>query len=315
MSMLLNIRSEIDRANLEVMELERELADHPELPSIAANLKSVVRFRSKLEAQFQEVAQTLGHKICDYRAFKETNRPMAAGVFGTIAHFQRLVSVVFGSLKYGKKQISRVDWDSVVDSLFDCPLLYTGSVGVLLTFRKDTDLFGESVLDETMDAVFDMASASSPADIQKYVDLLGPGAVNALYGWVVSQVEYGFGVDIGWKVPGVGSRKAFIQPQEFFRLQGTIKQTSAESVERETHEGILSMADVGESRFKLKRDGLPEIRGTFAPGTIDDAHHVELPKRYVVDMVVTTTTTFSTGAERKRYHVVAIREPEKSGDS
>lgn len=309
MSMLLNIRNEIDRTNLEVLALERELAEHPELPSIAANLRSVIRFRSKLETQFQEVAQTLGHKICDYRAFRESNRPMAAGVFGTVARFQRLVSVVFGSLKNGKKQTSRVDWDAVADSLFDCPLLYTGSVGILLTFRNDADLFGESVLDETMDAIFEMTSASSPDDIQKYVDRLGTGAVNALYGWVGSHVEYGFGVDIGWKVPGVVPKNAFIQPQEFSRLRGTIKKTSAESVDPETHEGILSMADVGKSRFKLKREGLPEIRGTFAPGTIDDAHHVELPKKYTVDLIVTTTTTFSTGIVKKKFHLVGLREP------
>lgn len=69
------------------------------------------------------------------------------------------MSVVFGALKHGKKQISRVDWDSVAEYLFDYPLLYTGSVGVLLTFRKDTDLFGES---------FDMASADSLRPSTRY---------------------------------------------------------------------------------------------------------------------------------------------------
>ena len=56
MSELLEIQNQLDVANKRVASLERSLVDHPEYPSIAANLESARRIKQKLELQFAEAS-------------------------------------------------------------------------------------------------------------------------------------------------------------------------------------------------------------------------------------------------------------------
>lgn len=56
MSELLEIQNQLDVANRRVAALERSLVDHPEYPSIAANLESARRIKQKLELQFAEAS-------------------------------------------------------------------------------------------------------------------------------------------------------------------------------------------------------------------------------------------------------------------
>lgn len=56
MSELLEIQRQLDIANKRVAALERSRVDHPEYPSIAANLESARRIKQKLEVQLAEVS-------------------------------------------------------------------------------------------------------------------------------------------------------------------------------------------------------------------------------------------------------------------
>ena len=101
MSQLLEIRKQIEIASERILTLERALRDHPDLPSVAANLESALRVRAKLEQQFAEVGAKAGYDICRYRAFDDYDRPVLVPAFKSIAGFQRLVSVVYAAVKHG----------------------------------------------------------------------------------------------------------------------------------------------------------------------------------------------------------------------
>lgn len=312
MSILLQLRKQIDAASARVLSLERAVRDYPDLPSVAANLDSAVRIKANLEEQFADSAEQLGYDICSYRAFDERNKPMAAAALGVISQFQTLVSVVYGAIKYGEKQRATVPERVANETSFDLGYAFTGSVGIVLTIRREKLLFGSTALDETFDAISSMAKATSSDEITSFAAKLGPGPINALYKWVDGQVAAGLGSDIEWKKGSDAERSLFIQRQELLNLRSTIEETGSEEVTTETVVGSLRMADVDNLRFKLKCDGQPPIKGTLEQGVVDDEHIANLPKKYSVLLRKTIQFQFAKDKEVTRYHILKLSELPKS---
>lgn len=312
MSVLLEIRKQLDVANERVLSLERALRDHPDLPSVTANLDSAVRIRAKLEAEFADAAEKLGHDICSYRAFDEYDKPKAGAAFGAIARFQKLVSVVYGAINYGVKQRATIPERVEKETAFDVGYSFTGSVGVVLTVRNKQLLFDWRLLDDTFDTIALMAKASSPRELTSFANRLGPGPINALYEWADEQATAGLGADIEWRRGQHTQRTLFMQRQEWSKLRTAIEAISGEEVETvETVIGILKMADVEKNRFKLKREGLPIIQGTLEPGAIDEQHTASLPKEYSVVLRKTVRFQYAKGQDLTRYHILSLSDPPK----
>jgi hypothetical protein len=141
MSQLLEIQKQIELASQRVLVLERALRDHPSLPSVAANLESAVRVRTKLEEQFVEAGAKAGYDICRYRAFDDYDRPVVGAAFKSIAGFQKLVSVVYAAVKHGFKERATIPDDVARETTFDFGYAFTGSIGVVLTLRNEKTLF------------------------------------------------------------------------------------------------------------------------------------------------------------------------------
>lgn len=312
MSELLEIRKQLDAVSVKVLSLERAVREHPGLPSIVANLDSAARIKAKLELQFADVADKLGYDVCSYRAFDEYDKPKAGAAFGAISNFQKLVSVVYGALKYGEKQRATIPDRVQKETAFDLGYAFAGSVGIVLTVRAEQrSLFGDRIFDDTFDAIISMAKASSSEEIMGFANRLGPGPINALYKWVDEQVAAGIGSDIEWNKGKENERSLFIQRQDLHKLRTAIEETGVEESDLEEVVGTLVMADVHKLRFKLKRDGLPIIKGTLEPGVADEKHVASLPKQYLVRMRKTTQFQFAKDREVTRYHILKLSEPTK----
>ena len=123
--------------------------------------------------------------------------------------------------------------------------------------------------------------------------------------------DNGLGAEIEWSGGDVANNKVFVQRQQLSALTRTIEHTSSEEVAEAQFEGLLTMADVTKNRFKFRQDGLPVKRGSVEPGVIDEKHRVGLPQRYLFKVRLTTTTKFSTGETKTRYHLLKILPPKR----
>ncbi|HEV7222845.1 MAG TPA: hypothetical protein VGN42_09095 [Pirellulales bacterium] len=311
MSSLLEITKQIERASARVQSLERALVDYPGLPSIAANLESVIRVQRQLEAEFEAVAAQLGVVVCRYRAFNDTETTRTAPAFGAIADFQRLVSVVYGALKHGIKQRATIPEEVARETLFGFGFAFTGSLGVVLTIRNQTDLFGDSFLNESIDVIFQMAKASSTEEILQFADRLGPGPINALHKWAEDNADNGLGADVEWRQGKTVRNSLFVQRQELWKLTRAIKRSSSKTTRELTLFGRLQAADASKLRFKFKEEGLREIRGTVEPGVIDEKHTVGLPSKYMAHVLKTEQTIYATGQVKVKYHLLRLQKPNR----
>lgn len=312
MSALLEIRQQLSQASARVASLERALREHPDLPSVAANLESAVKVKRQLEAEFLDVADRTGYDVCCYRVFDEYDKPKAGAAFGAIAAFQRLVSVVYGALKYGEKQRATIPGHIERETAFDLGYAFVGSVGIVLTIRNEKTLVGESDLDRTFDHIVSMAKCKSPDELQEYATLLGSGAINALFQWVAQHTSADLGADIDWRKREHVQRELFMQRHDLSKLRENIERTSSEQVETISVVGVLKMADVDSNRFKLRPEGRPLIKGTMERGAIDELHQASLPRRYLATIRKTTRFKYASGSDEVNYHLLRLREPSQA---
>ncbi len=314
MSLLLDIQQELTTASARVAALELALRANPGYPSIAANLESAVRVQGLLQVQFNEAAARLGVEVCRYRAFDEQEQSLAAPALGAIASFQELLSVVYASLKYGRRTRAIIPFDVAQDTALQFGFAYSGSVGVVLTVRTDTDLFGESYFDDSVDMIFAMAKARDAKAITEFANRLGPGAINALYRWVDGNTSHGLGADIEWRRGDNVRGSLFIQRQELSKLRTAIEQTGGIVETTIKVSGTLVMADADTGRFKFKREGLPMIRGTVESGAITRGHEATVPRAYEARIRKRVRTKFAKGTQETRYHLLALKPSKDARD-
>jgi hypothetical protein len=314
MSLLLDIQQELTAASARVAALELALRANPGYPSIAANLESAVKVQSLLQLQFSEAAARLGVEVCRYRAFDDQEQSIAGPALGAIADFQTLLSVVYASLKYGRRTRAVIPADVAEDTALQFGFAFSGSIGVVLTVRTDTNLFGESYFDDSVDMIFAMAKARTPKDITAFAEKLGPGAINAMYRWVNDNASHGLGADIEWRRGDDIRGRLFIQRQDLSKLKTAIEETGGIEEKTITVIGTLVMADADTGRFKFKREGLPIIRGTVEPGAIDRTHEATVPRMYKARIRKTVRTRFAKGTQETRHHLLDLKVSKKAGN-
>jgi hypothetical protein len=313
MSILLDIQKQLDRASERVARLERSLRDNPGFPSIAANLDTAVRIQTQLQMQFDEAAATIGIDVFKYRAFNDTDRTEAGPAFGAISAFQRLVSVVFGSLKYHRKQRAAISRELAAETAFGFGYAFGGSVGVVLTVPSDSDLFRESFLDESIKLIFEMAKVNDAKAMQVYADRLGPGSINALREWAEGNADNGLGADIEWRRGASVKDSLFLQRQQLSAIRTAIDQTSSEEQNSLDVVGVLLGADIALKTFHIQLENGTEIKGSVEPGAIDRKHEAVLPRKYKARIIRTTKKQFATGSIETHNHLIGLVEIEAQG--
>lgn len=307
MSRLLNLKSQISEASKRVRELELALVQYPDYPSIEANLKTATRVLDCLHAEFLEVSQNLGIEVCSYRVFNSSDSTKAAVAFSAIAGFQKLLSVVYGACKYGKKARAIVNDDILQQTEFSLGYSFVGSIGVTLTLPNDVDLFGDSTLEASVDITFSLMQSRTAEEIQSLAFDYGTGAINALYQWAQLNANSGLGAEILWHSLRRPHKTVFIEPRELKTLINTIDAISTKEATEARLTGRLTAANITKHTFSFQRDGFgEEISGMFTPGIIDDEHRVGLPQSYDADIRMTTTTKYSTGETRTTYELLRL---------
>jgi hypothetical protein len=302
---LSQINSALQSSNKHIGDLEKALAEHPNDPAISLMLKSTLKHRSRLEEEFENVTRALGLDVCNYRAFGRTEK-LISSVFQVILKFQDLVTLVFAAVSSGKPRRSRsVGQEHREATSFGFSHAYEGSTGIVMTLPNDRLLFSESELDETMNAVFQMAKLTSASAIKEFADRFGIAIIRGLYSWGTSHVENDLGADIDWRRGDEIRSSVFVEPPQLQNLRMLIDETSDTEEEHFDLLGTMVGADTDSRRFHFRTTSGEEIRGEFSDA-ISETQVVVLPHEYKVKVTKKTTIRYSIDEERVEYFIDAI---------
>jgi len=276
-----------------IARAERTANDHPELPSIVANLRSLRKRHRDLEVVFNEIAAAQELDVCHYRLIV-SDRPTLGHISAVWTEFQSLFSLVYDALKNGPKQRARVSMDVASETALGFAYSYSGSVGVVLTLSNERLLLGQTLIDDAIASTTEVIHAADTDTLTRLAKKLGPPPIRAAYRWADRQLSYGMESEVTWQRREQLRSSFLVQKPELERFRAIADATSPQEIEQPSLVVELLGADVSTRSFHAKTlDTGTDIRGKALPDVITEANRVELPQTYRAAMIKTTTIRFS----------------------
>lgn len=298
---LLQIQEKLQSTIVAVRQLEASLIEHPDSPSLRANIKSLQKLQRNYEAEFLVAADERGEDVCSYRLFGLGN-PTIAAMSKALGGFQSMFSVVYDAIKHGPKNRAKMSMDVAQATTFSFGYTFPGSVGIVFTLPNERLLPGfQTDLDKTFGRISDIARAERQDQIAALAKELGAPPIRATYRWAKDHAENGLGANIEWRRDKEVRQAITVQQPELARLKSTIESVSAESSEDLAVRGVLVAANTIRRTFHIVVPAFDlDIRGRYTDA-ISEAHTVTLPRLYTAMVKKTAKLQYSTGKEEIQY--------------
>src|SRR4051794_6029534 len=170
MSKLLETIERIQDTQAAIKRLEEAAAKHPDVPSVAASLRSLQKRQRVLETTFSSLADEQWLDVCSYKILpeKEEGSLKLPSLTSALGDFQTLFTLVYDAIKHGAKQHGRATAEAAAATTFSFGYSFTGSVGFVLTLPNERLLTDETDLDRAMSTVFEMAKAENSEQIASF---------------------------------------------------------------------------------------------------------------------------------------------------
>jgi hypothetical protein len=310
-SILTRLQRDLQDASAAVARAERVALRHPDVPSVAATLRTIQARQRSLEEQFQQAANEAGLDVCSYRIeLNTTDHLSIAGMSAVLGTFQTLFTSVYDSLLKGAKKRIRVGAEAVAATELSFGYTFTGSVGFVMTLPNDKLLLGGTALDDAMKKTLLLIDAKSDDVVQQMVEDLGVGPVRAASQWAENNARNGYGADISWNGRNDQTQSSVrVQTQDLQHLSYMLN--SATAREQIYYIGELLHVDMTAKTFQMQvNDRI--IDGTFTRAISED-HPASIPHIYLATLTVNTKVALVDGAEQISYFLVSLDQPPQRG--
>jgi hypothetical protein len=308
MSRLTELQRELQDASAAIVRAERTLAEHPDVPSVAATLRTIQKRKENLqEAVFGE-ANALGLDVCGYRIELGDGPAAISAITAVLGTFQKIFTTVYDAVVYGPKQTAKASAETIAATSFGFAYSFPGSLGIMMTLPNERLLIEETALDTAIKKTFELIEAQDADKVQELTVTVGLPAVRLAHQWATENAKAGFGANITWQRDLTVKETIRVQTQELGYLASLISGTTAK--EEVVKVGELLDVDLITKKFQM-RVGESLIRGDFDTA-IGTAHPAQLPKLYKATLNVLQKVVISEGQEEITYFLLRLDEPDNA---
>lgn len=306
MSGLDSLLNRLRRAYAAVGELEATAARFPSDRFVMANLNSLKRDASDLEALWQAECERAKVEVCRYRLLPERKeRYILADVSRSLLEFQQLFSQVYSALRRGLRERARISSEIKDESAFGFGFSYPGSLGIALTVEGDSRLFGTKY-DSAIDAFMEVLAIKDENEVRDLAHTLGDAVVKRVYDWSRVNNRAGYGVDVVWTKTNGTVAGGSIGVTSFNRIVNLIERTSDVSSTPLEITGTLKGIDTESKRFHFIAWNEDRYSGEVSED-FDLDRKWSVNTEYNASIVIRTVTEYATQKTKKSFKLNALR--------
>lgn len=306
MSRITEIIADLRENSAAIERLEGNIGKNPDAKGLTITMGSLLKRRSVLEGQFEEVTNRDFVDIVNYRIIPEDmERLPLRAVTGALDRFQAAVSTIFDALKTGPKKRTRLSADVLAQTGFDFGYTYAGSLGVVLSIPNERLLLGESDLDVAVEMFFAATKTKSREEIVQFAERAGIPSVRRLYEWSIAHSNYGLSAAIEWRRKDDIRRQFEVEPAALATLQQVIEETSEVDEESVETTGVLVGLDTTLKTFHLLVPDAEDIKGSWSEDYSYSPEHV-LNVRYVVKMTKKSVVYYAYEREEVSWSLISL---------
>jgi carbon monoxide dehydrogenase subunit G len=308
MNEIQKIQSQIDEVAELLLQYETLLSKEPDNFSHKISIDSLKAQVSELEKQLRFEKTKRDKEVIEIRLKGRTANgtiplevlaKLADGLSGTVLNASYFI-------QFGNK-IKRVKTKEVHD-IVDLRLagISTGSTRLFVTANTAPDLFGRSLVEESLKHSFNLLQSESPDELTESASKVGKESVKKLYKFLISISNAELEVDLNWSSPTNETYEWHGNAQTLLRVAQSLTNIQMNDPEVIEFSGELITISL-RGNFELVSDDKRTIRGTFPNDLLDEIKTLTIGSFYAGKLEKRIIVNLATESEKVYYTLLSIK--------
>ncbi len=309
MSIITNLEKQIESADAAIQAIEKDLKGGKEDFSLSLTLDSLKQHRDELHSQLRDEKTIRNFEIIELRLRGKSvnNGSIPLGIVGDLSHaWGNAIIAGANQMKLGLKAKRKVPKE-IVDTL-DLRLagISSGSSRLFITGKSSPDLFGNSLLQSTLQEAFELLSSDSGEKLTETVGRLGKRTADSIDQFLKTITSHDLEVDISWNSPSDKSYMWEGKTDKILQLSSSLESLVEGEPEEINFNGELITISM-KGTFEISDDAGIAYRGTFPSELLKEMKEFHIGQRCKGVLAKRTMINRITGYEKPFFEIKTIR--------
>ncbi|MBI5099688.1 MAG: hypothetical protein HZB30_10680 [Nitrospirae bacterium] len=308
MNTIEKIQSQINDASEIKKKYESILASEPNNFAYKLSLKSIEEHISDLQMQLQKEKALREKEVLEIRLKGEPAKSgsIPLSILAHLAgHLSTAILTASQRLKTGINVRGRIQQE-VINTL-DLRLagISGGSTRLFITGNTSPDMFGYSLLENSLESTFELLLSTSPDELSETASKIGPRSIHRFNNFLKSLSVSGLEVDMYWSTPTQKNYEWLGNKDLILRISNSLDSLKTSEPIQFAFEGKLVMASL-KGNIEVEISESKSIKGTFPSNLLENVKKLHIGEDCKGLIEQSTIINQTTGYEKKYYTVLKI---------
>jgi len=311
------LSEKIESVNLLINETREVLIENPDHFSTKLELKSLEYHLDELQTQLLHEKLLRDREIVEFRlkGYLATNGTIPLDILANIAkHLSGSIHSLAYRLKKGVDPKSSIPKDVLRTINLQLAGIGYGSTRLYLSATLNPNLFGYSLIEDSLEKTFQVLKAESSQELTDSVSNIGPRSAGNLNRLLKTLSRNNLETEISWIDPQEKKHEWNGSAENILQMSNTldtVRSTHKESID--VFGEVIMLHKKG--RFEI-RDAGNDItyRGHFPVDIVDKVTEIRVGEFAVAHIEIETTTNITTGYEKISYTLMSLQKNNQQKD-
>jgi hypothetical protein len=312
--MIQRLQNRITEVTAMTEQEQRALAADPDNLALQLSLDSLTEHLSDLQHQLMQEKALREKEVVEIRlkGAKAREGSIPLGILGHIA--RNLSGGVYAAsqlIRSGKELLGRVPPE--LEKTLDLRLagLSFGSTRLFITGNNAPDLFGHSLLEDSLESTFGLLNANNPDDLTQTASQIGRRSIHRFNTFLKTLAAADLEAEISWSSPTNRTYTWQGGTEIILRLTNSLDSLTVTQPEILTVTGVLVMLNIRGS-FEIMQEEGPAIKGKLPLQLLEQTRQVHVGDVVTAEVEEKTIINQTTGFAKAYYTLVSIRPTDHS---
>jgi hypothetical protein len=308
MNMIERLQRRIADVNTMIEQERQNLAAQPDNLALQLSLDSLTEHLSDLQQQVMQEKALREKEVVEVR-LKGPSAREGSIPLGILSHIARNLSggVYAASqlIKSGKEMLGRVPPE--LEKTLDLRLagLSFGSTRLFITGNTAPDLFGHSLLEDSLESTFGLLNADNPDDLTQTASQIGRRSIHRFNALLKTLAAADLEAEVTWLSPTNGTYTWKGETEKIVRLTNSLDSLTVAQPETLNITGVLVMLNIRGS-FEIKQEDGLAIRGKLPLQLLEQTRRVHVGDNVTADVERKAIINQTTGFTKDYYTLLSI---------
>lgn len=308
MNEIKKIQSQIDEVAKMLLQYESRLSNEPNDFSLKLSIDSLKAQIGELEKQLRFEKNKRDKEVIEIRLKGKTANgtiplevlaKLSDGLSGSILNASYFIQ--FGN------RLKKIKAKEIHDTV-DLRLagISTGSTRLFVTANTAPDLFGRSLVEESLQHSFNLLQSENVDELTESASKIGKESVKKLYKFITTISNAELEVDLNWNSPTDESHEWKGDKQKLLQVAQSLTNIQMTEPEQVEFSGELIAISL-RGQFEIRTIDKKTIKGTFPNNLLEEIKTVTIGSEYSGKLEKRTIINLATGSEKGYYTLINIK--------